>query len=250
MAIGKKTRFEVLKRDNFTCQYCGGKPPDAILHVDHRTPVAVGGEDDVNNLITSCADCNLGKSDTVLEDLSFTDEAAIARPRRATMIRPEAREQLMAELGKLVEAVSMSEDELEDEVVDTINRVLRDHSMRLKVFMIGMTKRQIQNIFDLTQDLEEMESYMRSRPLNDFADKDFLRMYSEVQKRNKDLLDMVSNVSDAGYPNKYEDPLTKERAVKKVEDRGLDALDPARRERLKVLATKARQQLDRNSDDR
>ena len=33
--IGKKMRFEVFKRDKFTCQYCGRKAPDVILEVDH-----------------------------------------------------------------------------------------------------------------------------------------------------------------------------------------------------------------------
>lgn len=60
-AIGKKLRFEVFKRDSFTCQYCGSKAPAVILHVDHITPVASGGSNDILNLITSCAECNSGK---------------------------------------------------------------------------------------------------------------------------------------------------------------------------------------------
>jgi hypothetical protein len=68
--ILKSIRFEVFKRDSFTCQYCGGKSPEKILHVDHIKPVADGGENDILNLITSCADCNLGKSDTPLSDRS------------------------------------------------------------------------------------------------------------------------------------------------------------------------------------
>lgn len=31
-------RFEVFKRDNFTCRYCGQAPPTAILEVDHIIP--------------------------------------------------------------------------------------------------------------------------------------------------------------------------------------------------------------------
>ena len=34
MAVSKRTRFEVLKRDNHTCQYCGAKAPNATLHVE------------------------------------------------------------------------------------------------------------------------------------------------------------------------------------------------------------------------
>lgn len=59
--LSKKTRFEVFKRDGFKCQYCGITPDKEILHVDHIVPVAEGGENDMDNLITSCQPCNLGK---------------------------------------------------------------------------------------------------------------------------------------------------------------------------------------------
>lgn len=65
-ALGQKLRFEVFKRDGFTCQYCGSHPPVVILHVDHITAVANGGSDDIDNLITSCQSCNLGKGATPL----------------------------------------------------------------------------------------------------------------------------------------------------------------------------------------
>jgi hypothetical protein len=68
MSVGARMRCEVFKRDKFTCQYCGRKSPDVILHVDHITPVASGGCDDILNLVTSCIDCNLGKSDRPLRD--------------------------------------------------------------------------------------------------------------------------------------------------------------------------------------
>lgn len=60
-AIKKSVRFEVLKRDKFTCQYCGRKSPEAVLHVDHILAKARGGTNDLLNLITSCETCNLGK---------------------------------------------------------------------------------------------------------------------------------------------------------------------------------------------
>ena len=67
-AISVKLRFEVFKRDNFTCQYCGRKSPDVILHVDHIDPVKNGGDNNIINLITSCADCNFGKKHYLLTD--------------------------------------------------------------------------------------------------------------------------------------------------------------------------------------
>jgi len=66
--ISKKTRFEVFKRDKFTCQYCGRMAPDVILEIDHIKPVAKGGTNNVLNLITSCRDCNRGKGKRPLSD--------------------------------------------------------------------------------------------------------------------------------------------------------------------------------------
>ena len=66
MAIGKKTRFDVFKRDGFQCQYCSAKPPSAVLEVDHIIPRAKGGGDQIENLLTACFDCNRGKRDGLL----------------------------------------------------------------------------------------------------------------------------------------------------------------------------------------
>lgn len=59
-------RFKVLKRDNFMCAYCGRRPPEVELQVDHVMPRSKGGSDNLDNLTTACSDCNLGKSDHLL----------------------------------------------------------------------------------------------------------------------------------------------------------------------------------------
>ena len=82
--LSQKTRFEVFKRDGFRCQYCGQCPPAVVLQVDHFVPVAEGGENDIDNLMTSCADCNQGKGagditappDTVAEKMRKQRDAA------------------------------------------------------------------------------------------------------------------------------------------------------------------------------
>lgn len=67
-AIPNKVRFEVFKRDKFTCQYCGRKAPDVVLNIDHIKPVAKGGTNEIMNLVTSCFECNNGKRDKCLSD--------------------------------------------------------------------------------------------------------------------------------------------------------------------------------------
>ena len=66
--ISKQLRFEVFKRDKFTCQYCGRSAPDVILNVDHIKPVVEGGTNEILNLLTSCFDCNNGKRAKLLSD--------------------------------------------------------------------------------------------------------------------------------------------------------------------------------------
>lgn len=64
MAVSKRLRFEILRRDNHACRYCGASAPDAPLTVDHVVPTALGGSDEASNLVTACRDCNSGKSST------------------------------------------------------------------------------------------------------------------------------------------------------------------------------------------
>ena len=72
--ITNTLRFEVFKRDKFTCQYCGSQAPTVILNVDHIHPVSKGGKNDMLNLITSCKECNSGKRDKVISDESMLNK--------------------------------------------------------------------------------------------------------------------------------------------------------------------------------
>ncbi len=71
-SIGKKLRFDVFKRDGFSCVYCGAHPPSVLLHVDHIEPVSRGGTNDIDNLLTACEACNLGKGARRLSDVPPT----------------------------------------------------------------------------------------------------------------------------------------------------------------------------------
>jgi hypothetical protein len=62
MAVSKRLRYEVLRRDGHACRYCGNTAPAVPLTVDHVIPVALGGQDAPENLVTACSACNAGKS--------------------------------------------------------------------------------------------------------------------------------------------------------------------------------------------
>lgn len=87
-AISKGVRFDVFKRDRFTCVYCGATPPNVLLHVDHVVAVANGGGNGIDNLVTACQPCNLGKSAKSLDVVpaSVKDKAAEAAEREAQAI--------------------------------------------------------------------------------------------------------------------------------------------------------------------
>ena len=56
IAFSKKN---ILRRDNFTCQYCGNS--DSSLTVDHIIPKSRGGKSNWGNVVVACKPCNLKK---------------------------------------------------------------------------------------------------------------------------------------------------------------------------------------------
>ena len=69
MKMTPELREAILRRDNWTCQYCGNsvfKEPNLALEVDHIIPVAKGGKTEPNNLQTLCWRCNRRKSDNIV----------------------------------------------------------------------------------------------------------------------------------------------------------------------------------------
>jgi hypothetical protein len=67
--VSRHKRWRVLARDNFRCVYCGTTAEAKELHIDHLYSQALGGTDDEDNLVTACADCNIGKRSELLQRL-------------------------------------------------------------------------------------------------------------------------------------------------------------------------------------
>lgn len=92
MALSRRLRYEVLRRDDHTCRYCGGTAPDVKLTIDHVVPSTLGGSDEPSNLVTACADCNAGKS-SVAPDSPIVEGVADDALRWGLAIEAAAKEQ-------------------------------------------------------------------------------------------------------------------------------------------------------------
>jgi len=122
-SLSKKLRFEVFKRDSFICQYCGKVAPNVVLEVDHIEPVSKGGSNDLLNLITSCFDCNRGKTNTELKD-----DSVVSKQRRQLELLQERREQiqLMFNWRKELDDLKSDTDEM---VISYIENKIENFSL-------------------------------------------------------------------------------------------------------------------------
>lgn len=121
MAISKRLRYEILRRDNHQCRYCGATASDTKLTIDHVTPVALGGSDDPSNLVAACRDCNAGKSSSN-PDEPLVETIADDALRWAQAMR-QAAEEIAAASGateKVLKAVRTKWNRLESSYRDEL----------------------------------------------------------------------------------------------------------------------------------
>lgn len=101
--IPKRLRFEILRRDNHACRYCGGVAPGVKLTVDHVIPVVLGGSDDPSNLVAACVDCNAGKTSSAPDAHHVADVTADAlRWARAMRVASDIARENAADLAEVM----------------------------------------------------------------------------------------------------------------------------------------------------
>lgn len=115
----------MFKRDHFTCVYCGRSAPEVVLHVDHVLPVSEGGTNDIGNLVTACADCNLGKGASIID----TGRNLTKKQLRELKDRREQIELLQKWNKELLEIKNLEVEE----VVLTCNNLLLDVGVEARV---------------------------------------------------------------------------------------------------------------------
>jgi hypothetical protein len=131
--ISKRLRFEVFKRDGFTCQYCGRTPPAVLLEADHVHPLTAGGATDADNLVTSCQDCNRGKGAVPLDAVpqSLAERAAEVAEREAQIaayaeVMDAARQRLEDDAWRIVNALEPGVERFPIAHLTSIKRFVRD----------------------------------------------------------------------------------------------------------------------------
>lgn len=77
------SRHNLMKRDHFQCQYCGG---NKNLTLDHIMPRSRGGQSSWTNLITACNRCNSKKGDRTPEEAGLTMKQKPKKPTLAAFL--------------------------------------------------------------------------------------------------------------------------------------------------------------------
>ena len=173
--ISKKIRFEVFKRDKFTCQYCGRMAPDVILEVDHIDPVSKGGSNDILNLITSCRDCNRGKSDKML-----SDNSVVRKQQQQLLELAQKNEQLEMMLEWRAGLKSIKEREIDAFIDELRDRCHNDE--------IGLTEKGRKNVEKLLLKYNIME-------LLDALDEAVLQYYDGTEGSWEDVFNKVGGIA-------------------------------------------------------
>ena len=83
----KISRRALFARDGWRCVYCGST---GRLTLDHVVPRSRGGDSVWENVVTSCAPCNLRKADRLVEEVGHDDARAPDAARAVALHPPRA----------------------------------------------------------------------------------------------------------------------------------------------------------------
>lgn len=197
--ISKKMRFEVFKRDSFTCQYCGAKAPDVILHVDHLLPVKEGGKNTMLNLITACQSCNSGKSARLLDDNSMVTKQRnqmeeLSEKREQMKLMVEWKNELEKYEQEQVELIeSFLEDKMNVGLTDSGKQNLKKHikrygfnevyeSLEISYNQYFETRKDADKVINYTYRICANREYQKQNPMHS------KQMYVRAILKNKNML--------------------------------------------------------------
>lgn len=83
------TKRNILRRDNYVCQYCTS---ERDLTIDHVQPKSRGGADSWTNLVSCCRKCNNTKNDQTPEEVGMTLKRKPHRPHHIAFLKSISKE--------------------------------------------------------------------------------------------------------------------------------------------------------------
>lgn len=83
------SRRAILARDGYSCQYCGST---GHLTLDHVIPRSRGGSTSWDNVVASCAPCNVRKGSNLPHEVGMVPRTKPCPPTSADFLLPKSRE--------------------------------------------------------------------------------------------------------------------------------------------------------------
>ncbi len=80
------SRWNLFKRDGYTCQYCGRQPKRELLTIDHVVPRSAGGKSRWTNCVVACQSCNSRKGSYTVKEAGLSLNRAPIKPKWSPLL--------------------------------------------------------------------------------------------------------------------------------------------------------------------
>jgi hypothetical protein len=185
MAVSKRTRYEVLRRDNHTCRYCGAAAPRTPITIDHVTPVSLGGSDQPDNLVAACRDCNYGKASSSPDAPLVADVKQADMKWARAMIRvARARSRQRKKAERYVDEFCVTWDRWKTGYGDRLPLPGNWHTSILRFYEVGLPIEDVKHCVDIAGGNSRIPPDDTFRYFAGCA----WRMVTEMQEAAKELL--------------------------------------------------------------
>lgn len=88
------SRWNLFKRDRYTCQYCGAQPGTGELTIDHILPRSRGGKSSWENCVVACVGCNAHKADRTPAEAGMDLRTSPKKPSRKAVFQVSRRHRI------------------------------------------------------------------------------------------------------------------------------------------------------------
>lgn len=148
------------------------------------------------------------------------------------------KENALSALDTLREFV-FSKGMLEKDIRDKINEVLNDHSNRIKMYLVGISRLKIDNLYNLAKDIDRAETELVSRDFERIDTETLIALFKTLTAREKELIDFISAMPQSNLPGQLDDREEEvKELVEKLESRGISVPNVAGRRNVTSLLDK------------